>query len=200
MKFSIKDFLSKNDVQSIIFLCSVVYKMPYQLVINERFFRCKLETTLHHFWLKSSMRLSTTLWFHVFWGARNNKKYLEINIYLTIHPRCHFGPVLPLHRKYCIVCSAYGFYTTITVPISDTTFSIYYFRHSLRHSSHLFLSFQPMQAYFPKTFNKVTIWKTTNNSHKYPKHIITRKLIRLIFTSPQIYWKKQLQPKRLLLI
>ena len=55
-----------------------MYKMS---VIN--FFRCQVATTLHPSSLKSSMYASTKLKFDVLSWARDNKKYLKIDIYLN---------------------------------------------------------------------------------------------------------------------
>ena len=83
----------------------------------------ELAMILQHFYLKSSMELSTRLYFHVSFWTRN-KTNLKIDIYLNHKFILAFPVSLSLHRNHPMICSAKGFYTMITMPISDTTFSI----------------------------------------------------------------------------
>ena len=81
---------------------------------------------------------------------------------LTIHPRCHFRPMLTLDRNHSLICKVNqldGFYAMITLLISDTTFSIYYFQLFWRHSSPQVFNLARLVSL--KHSNKDTSCKTT---------------------------------------
>ena len=87
--------------------------------------------------------------------ARNNKKYLKIDIYFN-DSRCHFRPACPIHRNYPmdLLCKFFMY--------NDNTYNLihhlstYYFRLSWRHSSPLSLIVQPGQVYFLKTWQQLS--------------------------------------------
>ena len=122
-------------------------------------------TILHHSCLKISMQSSTRLQFHVSFWARNNKKYLKIDIYLKHTSTLPFpASVTVTSKHHPLICSANGFYTVIILPISDNT-SIYYFRFIEDVPYPFPQVFNQRRLISQKHNNKDTNWNTTQ---RYP--------------------------------
>ena len=100
----------------------------------------------------------------VYFWARNNKDWHlpEPYIRVVISGQCyHYIETIWL------IVSTDDLFTLITLFISDTTFSIYHFPLSLRHSSPLFPSFYSRHAYFSKTQQQTQtiLWYLGNSSN-----------------------------------
>ena len=164
MKFFIKDSSVKETADLVIFaeeilnekpnfLCSVmsVYDAMSTRYINQRFHRCQLAITLHHSCLKISMQSSTRLLFLVSFWARNNEKYLKIDINLKHTSSFPFHASVTSTSKLSVdlLCKWFLYNdntATLRCHLLHILFSIY-----SRDSSPLSSSVQPRPDFLSKT-------------------------------------------------